>query len=110
MRAYDLIHFAQERYISMSPNDHWVPGARAVNFNDAEITAALPESPFRAEIPQLLRRAHETLYNPTVKPRRVGDHSMRRNFCGPRPNFLIQRQTAARCLPSSRDTSATLPS
>ena len=35
---------------------------------------------------------------------------LRRNFCGPRPNFLIQRQTAARCLPSSRDTSATLPS
>ena len=36
--------------------------------------------------------------------------SPRRNLCGPRPNFLIQRQTAARCLPSSRDTSATLPS
>jgi predicted aldo/keto reductase-like oxidoreductase len=69
VRAYDLLHFAQERYISMSPNDHWVPGARAVNFNDAEITEALPDSPFRAEIPQLLRRAHETLYNPTVKPR-----------------------------------------
>ena len=33
-----------------------------------------------------------------------------RYFCGPRPNFLIQRQTAARCLPSSRETSATLPS
>jgi predicted aldo/keto reductase-like oxidoreductase len=69
VRAYDLMHFAQERYIAMSPNDIWVPGARAVNFNDAEITAALPDSPFRAEIPQLLRRAHETLYNPTVKPR-----------------------------------------
>jgi len=69
VRAYDLMHFAQERYIAMSPNDHWVPGARAMNFNDAEITAALPDSPFRAEIPKLLRRAHETLYNPTVKAR-----------------------------------------
>jgi predicted aldo/keto reductase-like oxidoreductase len=69
VRAYDLLHFAQERYIAMSPNDIWVPGARAVNFNDAEITVALPDSPFRAEIPQLLRRAHETLYNPTVKAR-----------------------------------------
>ena len=69
VRAYGLIHFAQERYISMSADNHWVPGARAVDFNDAEMTAALPESPFRAEIPQLLRRAHETLYNPTVKPR-----------------------------------------
>jgi hypothetical protein len=40
-----------------------------VNFNDAQITAALPESPFRGEIAKLLRRAHETLYNPTVKAR-----------------------------------------
>jgi len=69
VRAYDLLHYAQERYISMSADNHWVPGARAVNFNDAEITRALPDSPFRAEIPTLLRRAHETLYNPAVKPR-----------------------------------------
>ena len=69
VRAYDLLHYAQERYISMSADNHWVPGARAVNFNDAEITRALPDSPFRAEIPTLLRRAHETLYNPVVKPR-----------------------------------------
>jgi len=69
VRAYGLIHFAQERYISMSADNHWVPGARAVDFNDTEMTAALPESPFRAEIPELLRRAHEMLYNPTVKPR-----------------------------------------
>jgi len=69
VRAYGLIHFAQERYISMSADNHWVPGARAVDFNDAEMTAALPDSPFKAEIPQLLRRAHETLYNPAVKPR-----------------------------------------
>ena len=69
VRAYDLMHYAQERYIAMSPNDQWVPGARAVNFNDAEITRALPESPFRAEIPLMLRRAHEMLYNPGVKAR-----------------------------------------
>jgi predicted aldo/keto reductase-like oxidoreductase len=69
VRAYDLMHFAQERYISMSPNDHWVPGARAANFNDAEITRALPDSPFRAEIPLMLRRAHEMLYNPGVRAR-----------------------------------------
>jgi uncharacterized protein len=69
VRAYDLIHFAQERYISMSPDNHWVPGARAADFNDTDLTAALPDSPFRAEIPTMLRRAHETLYNPVVKPR-----------------------------------------
>jgi len=68
-RAYDLLHYAQERYISMSADNHWVPGARAADFNDADITAALPDSPFRAEIPLMLRRAHEMLYNPAVKPR-----------------------------------------
>ena len=69
VRAYDLLHFAQERYISMSADNHWVPGARAANFNDADMTAALPDSPFRAEIPLMLRRAHEMLYNPAVKAR-----------------------------------------
>jgi hypothetical protein len=28
--------------------------------------AALPESPFREEIPQLLREAHQLLHNPSV--------------------------------------------
>jgi len=69
VRAYDLLHFAQERYISMSADNHWVPGARAADFNDEDLTAALPASPFRAEIPTMLRRAHEMLYNPAVKPR-----------------------------------------
>src|SRR5207245_58408 len=45
-----------------------------------------------------------------VEPGHDKGYSLRRNFCGPSPNFLIQRQTAARCLPSSRETSATLPS
>ena len=36
VRAYDLIHFAQERYIAMSADNHWVPGARAADFNDAD--------------------------------------------------------------------------
>jgi len=69
VRAYDLLHYAQERYIAMSADDHWVPGARAANFNDDEMIEALPDSPFRAEIPTLLRRAHETLFNPGVKAR-----------------------------------------
>jgi len=47
--------------------------------------------------------------SPSRRRVRAG-YSLRRNFWGPRPNFLIQRQTAARCLPSSRDTSATFPS
>lgn len=69
VRAYDLVDFAQERYASLDPGSHWVPGARAADFGDAEMAAALPASPFRAEIPALLRRAHQVLWDPTVRPR-----------------------------------------
>jgi predicted aldo/keto reductase-like oxidoreductase len=67
-RAYDLLDFAQERYAAMSPDDHWVPGAQAADFRDRELLAALPDSPFRAEMPQRLREAHTRLYNPDVEP------------------------------------------
>jgi predicted aldo/keto reductase-like oxidoreductase len=66
--AYDLLDFAQERYMSMSPGDLWVPGARAAEFDDAELTAALPDSPFRQEIPAMLREAHGMLFDRKVKP------------------------------------------
>jgi predicted aldo/keto reductase-like oxidoreductase len=66
--AYDLVDFAQERYISMKPDDHWVPGARAEVVDDAAMIAALPESPFREQIPTLLREAHQLLWNPKVRP------------------------------------------
>jgi predicted aldo/keto reductase-like oxidoreductase len=68
VRAYDLLEFAQERYASMDPDDHWVPGARAEAFDDDEMTAALPDSPFRLEIAARLRRAHAMLYDSAVKP------------------------------------------
>ena len=66
-RAYDLIDFAQERYAAMSPDDHWVPGAHARDFDDAEVALALRSSPFRTQIPALLRQAHAALYNPQVE-------------------------------------------
>jgi predicted aldo/keto reductase-like oxidoreductase len=67
VRAYDLRDYAKERYAAMSPDDHWVPGARAAEFDDAEMAAALESSPFRDEIPARLRRAHALLYDPAVK-------------------------------------------
>ncbi len=67
-RAYDLVDYARERYMAMSPDDHWVPGARAADIDDAVFEAALPDSPFRSRIPELLRRAHTFLHDPTVRP------------------------------------------
>jgi hypothetical protein len=66
--AYDLLDFAQERYMSMNPDDIWVPGARAEAFDGAELTQALPDSPFREQIPEILREAHKLLFNPKVRP------------------------------------------
>ena len=68
VRAFDLLEFAQERYAAMSPEDNWVPGARAADFRDDEMRAALPESPFREQIPGLLREAHAMLHDPAVRP------------------------------------------
>jgi predicted aldo/keto reductase-like oxidoreductase len=67
-RAFDLVDFAQERYATMAPNDHWVPGAKAIAVDDDALIAALPDSPFRAELPQRLRAAHQRLHNPHAEP------------------------------------------
>ncbi len=66
--AYDMLPFAQERYAAMSPDDHWVPGARAGDVNDSQMVAALPDSPYRQQIPALLRQTHQMLEHPGVKP------------------------------------------
>jgi predicted aldo/keto reductase-like oxidoreductase len=66
--AFDLLEFAQERYMSMKPGDLWVPGAHADAFDDREMVAALPDSPFREQIPGILREAHKLLWNPKVRP------------------------------------------
>jgi uncharacterized protein len=67
-RAFDLVDYARERYMSLDPDNHWVPGGRAADIDDAAIEAALPHSPFRSRIPELLRRAHAFLHDPTVRP------------------------------------------
>jgi predicted aldo/keto reductase-like oxidoreductase len=54
--------------MSMSPDDIWVPGNRAAEFEDAAMVAALPDSPFREQIPTILREAHKLLFNPAAKP------------------------------------------
>jgi predicted aldo/keto reductase-like oxidoreductase len=56
-----MIGFARERYAAMDPADHWVPGAHARDFADDPVIAALPDSPFKEQIPRLLREAHALL-------------------------------------------------
>lgn len=67
VRAFDLSDFAKERYASMSPDDAWVPGARAEQVDDAAMRAALPAAPYREQIPDLLREAHALLHDPDAR-------------------------------------------
>jgi predicted aldo/keto reductase-like oxidoreductase len=68
VRAYDLVAFAQERYAAMSPDDHWVPGARADAADPDAVAAALPDSPFRGQLASLLRDAHRRLHDADAEP------------------------------------------
>jgi len=68
VRAFDLLEFAKERYAAMSPDDAWVPGARAAHVDDAAMRAALADAPFGARIPALLREAHALLHDPDTRP------------------------------------------
>ena len=67
VRAYDLLDFAKERYATMSPDDAWVPGARAERVDDAALRAALPDAAYRERIPELLREAHRLLHDPATR-------------------------------------------
>lgn len=67
-RAFDLLDFAKERYAAMSPDDPWVPGARAADIDDVAMRGALPDAPFRDHIPDLLREAHALLHDPNTVP------------------------------------------
>lgn len=64
--AYDVTSFARERYRNLDGLSHWVQGHSAAKFDEAPLRAAVNASPFRDEIPKLLREAHELLWDPDV--------------------------------------------
>lgn len=66
-RAYDMVEYGRMRYNLMGNAGHWFPGRKAETVNDAELLPLLKDSPFRGEIPQLLRDAHEMLKGEEVK-------------------------------------------
>lgn len=66
--AYDLVDFARERYSNLTGSDHWVPGHSAKQVDDARVRAAAAASPFRNELPGLLRQAHQLLWDQHAQP------------------------------------------
>ena len=45
LQAYELESYAKARYNMLSRNDHWFPGEKARDFDDAAILSALADAP-----------------------------------------------------------------
>jgi predicted aldo/keto reductase-like oxidoreductase len=66
-KSLDLVDFGKMRYNLLGNADHWFPGNQAVDFDGAALRDALHQSPFRAEIPGILREAHALLHEAPQK-------------------------------------------
>lgn len=61
-RALDMVEFGKMRYNLLGNAGHWFPGTNAASFDERSLSAALGASPYREEIPALLRDAHAALH------------------------------------------------
>lgn len=65
--ALDLIGWAKMRYNLLGQGDHWFPGKNAADLDQYNFDEALAQSPFRKEIPRILREAHALFHEAPVK-------------------------------------------
>ena len=65
LEAWDLESFAKARYGLLGQGSHWFPGANADGFDgavsEAELVAALAQSPWASSIPTILRQLKQRL-------------------------------------------------
>ena len=71
LQAWDLVSYGKARYGLLGQGDHWFPGnnadvfeaplASAGSVSELELKAALAESPWRDEIPAILRKLKANL-------------------------------------------------
>ncbi|MEK6246994.1 MAG: aldo/keto reductase [Planctomycetales bacterium] len=60
--AYDMTDYARMRYNLLGNGGHWFPGLNAAEIDNLDITKALVDSPFSAQIPDILREAHQLMH------------------------------------------------
>ena len=65
--VYDMIGYGKMRYNLLGAGGHWFPGLNAAHIDALDLTAALKNSPFAAQIPDWLRETHKLLYEAPKK-------------------------------------------